>query len=58
MEKTNMRLPLQSAPVNRTLGAAALSGDGVEASSFDWSSLLSTAASVAAKAAPVIAGLL
>ena len=57
MEKTNMRLPLQSAPVNRTLGAAALSGDGVEAS-FDWSSLLSTAASVAAKAAPVIAGLL
>lgn len=41
MEKTNTRLPLQSAPVNRTLGAAALSGDGVEAS-FDWSSALKT----------------
>jgi hypothetical protein len=57
MEKTNMRLPLQSAPVNRTLSAAALTGDGVEAS-FDWSSLAKTVAHVAAQAAPVIAGLL
>jgi len=57
MEKTNMRLPLQSAPVNRTLGAAALTGDGVEAS-FDWGSLAKTVANVVGQAAPVIAGLL
>ncbi|MBU7586459.1 MAG: hypothetical protein KAF91_26945 [Nostoc sp. TH1S01] len=50
------RLPIQSAPVERTItGAAVSNGNGVDPS-FDWGGLLKTVGNVAATALPAVLG--